>query len=154
MTYSSDFWTLVGTAAPVIALSSVLLLNDQLNLLGKILDAKPNEDNEAWSYLLHRITLLYSVNCFSLVMQAITFWNAVLSVALGKNEEPLRLIAWMQILGFFALIVSFGLMPGTKVRLTTFNRENDHRARMKANRQSFRRAARRSAEQRQRTYRP
>jgi hypothetical protein len=32
MTFHADFWVVAGTAAPVIALSSILVLGDQLQL--------------------------------------------------------------------------------------------------------------------------
>jgi hypothetical protein len=40
MAYHSDFWVVTGTAAPVIALSSVVLLSDQTSLLIEVLGSK------------------------------------------------------------------------------------------------------------------
>jgi hypothetical protein len=55
MAYHSDFWVVTGTAAPVIALSSVVLLSDQTSLLIEVLGSKG----------LSRLTYLAACGCAS-----------------------------------------------------------------------------------------
>jgi hypothetical protein len=113
MSFKPDFYVAVATAAPVISLSCVLLLNDQAGIIFNYPAAKKAG---AWRPMLAS----YAVNTLNLSVQAVVFFEALDGLATENNYLPNLLTALFEAYSILALIMSTGLIAVAKFRLSRY----------------------------------
>jgi hypothetical protein len=108
MTYHPNFWLAAATAAPVIALSSILVNGDQLQLMreleramGKRLKGTPFLK---WSREARQVLFSYSIVSVVTVLQALALSVCLFSLASEFDLWPPKLVAAFEIFGLFMLI--------------------------------------------------
>ena len=86
MAYHEQFWVVVGTATPVIALSAAVALTEQYRVAVRYIDADIEEDKLAGMVALWSGQLLGTAN---MILQGVVLLFALLSLAAGHDWVPL-----------------------------------------------------------------
>lgn len=113
MSFKPDFYVAIATAAPVIALSCVLLLNDQAGIIFKWPIARK-------AGALRPMIASYATNTLNLAVQAVVFFSALDGLATDKNYLPSLATALFETYSILALILSTGFIAVAKFRLYRF----------------------------------
>jgi hypothetical protein len=116
--FNTDFWVAVAAAAPVIVLSCVVLLTDQLSLISKKTIAKkarlPKAPKvTAW----HLANASYLTNSANLVFQALSFIFALNSLAAKKPFVSPGTIINLEAFSLPLLLLSSGVTAISKMRI-------------------------------------
>lgn len=116
MSFNSDFWVTIGTTAPVISLSCILLINDQSKILAS------RQSGKVFIFKRHVrirtvITISYMINSLNLLLQAILFYNALDGLATRANFSPERVTAGVEAFGVFLLLFSTILIIASNLAL-------------------------------------
>jgi hypothetical protein len=114
--FNSDFWVLVGTTAPVIALACIVLFGDQLNLSRDVVQAYKATRTRTSFYLAFLWTYAYVINVANITFQAVALFAALISVSQNKNLWSMFYVSIYEGLGLLALLASSGLTVLVKVR--------------------------------------
>lgn len=103
MSFHADFWVVAGTAAPVIAISSILVLSDQVQLradLSEVMDATPFRE---WDSMYRSIFLWFAATTIITAGQAATLVISLLSLLYESNQLPPTVVAVFQGMSLFYL---------------------------------------------------
>jgi hypothetical protein len=97
MSFHADFWVVAGTAAPVIALSSILVSGDQLQLAADLARATRNELRDIpfwrWPGEYRSMYLWYMVTGIVTAGQALILFASLMSLVQESNYVPPTLTA-------------------------------------------------------------
>lgn len=102
MGFHADFWVVVGTAAPVIALSCVVSTNDNIRRLYAAPRTKSFRSTLKWKLEM----LTYFTNVTNLGLQLVTMGYALVSLAIDRNKMSPALAVKNEVLGLTLLIMS------------------------------------------------
>jgi hypothetical protein len=110
MTFHADFWVVAGTAAPVIALSSILVLGDLLRTqqdIGRIA-GREMQTLPVWKWPFYLTLPSFTATYIVTLLQAITLFSSLMSLVQERNYLPTTVIAVAEsfslvVLGFTTL---------------------------------------------------
>jgi hypothetical protein len=128
--FNSGFWVLIGTTAPVIALACIVLLVDQLDLLGDINETRPATQARIPYNLVFRSSFAYFINAADIAFQAGTLLAALLSVSQNRNYVSTFDISVWESFSLIILLMSSGLTATVKVKLKKFGNTRKPRVNM------------------------
>jgi hypothetical protein len=123
MSFKADFWVVIGTAAPVIALSCIVLIIDQFTLRQDIAEAKlcENRYRDQLPNPSFMANLAYIVNASTAAIQAGMLSVALSSLAAEKSEMPVTLAIIAETGSLAALVFTVCLMALGKNQVRRLN---------------------------------
>lgn len=114
MTFHADFWVVAGTAAPVIALSSILVLGDLLKMhqdVGRVMGMEGKGLIPVWEWPYSIGTFEYLLALTVTVLQAAILFFSLMSLAQEHNYAPTAPIAVAESISLMALsLITLGLV--------------------------------------------
>jgi hypothetical protein len=108
MSFHENFWVVTGTAAPVIALSSILVIRDQFQVAADITEAKVYEgydDVPIWK-MPKKFQYIFFWSLAPLILiigQAVMLYASLMSIVQGSDYFPTKLAA-------IAMVLSLGIL--------------------------------------------
>lgn len=115
---NTDFWVAVAAAAPVIVLSCVVLMTDQLSLINNKRIAKKARIPKAPKITAwHLASVSYLVNSANLLFQALSFLFALISLATEKPYVPPGTIITLEAFSIPLLLLASGFAAISKIRI-------------------------------------
>ena len=116
MSFNSDFWVTIGTAAPVVALSCILIVSDQVSIISSR-RARKLRLTKSSGTVFGVVVISYVINCVNLLIQAWVFYNALDGLATRTNFAPERVTAFVETFSVFLLFASTALIVAAKIPL-------------------------------------
>jgi len=120
MTYHPDFWVVAGTAAPVIALSSILVNGDQVQLMRELERATGKKAKSTpllkWPREFYAVSALSVVAAVITALQAAALLFSLLSLAQESDSVPPKLVAGVEVGGLFMLAFTTLILVNQKNR--------------------------------------
>jgi hypothetical protein len=115
--YSENFWVVVGTAAPIIALASVLSYTESLGMSGKF--ERPADSSEQELDRLRRqgstaTYWLWALSGLNIIIQGSALTLALISLADGGNDISPKIVILVPGVGFALLAASSSLSVRTR----------------------------------------
>ena len=122
MAFNSDFWVTVGTAAPVIALSAILVFNEQATVL------TDRSESEKADFVMRvtayqAATFLYFLNGLNAAIQGAMFFAALASLATRYAPIPEYGAAFIEAAGIILLLMSTYLTILTRIRFEGYKKQ-------------------------------
>lgn len=126
MRFHSDFWAVAGTAAPVIALSCIVLIADTLNHVyewGHEISPKPGR-RSLKAQIMVFVFLNYLINGLNITLQANALFQSLTSLLDEKNSANTGFITQIEALGIAGLVISTLLTVIVRILISQFDEES------------------------------
>ena len=122
MSFNPDFWVATATAAPVIALSSIVLINDQGTIIGDARSRKILFGNFIGT-VFRAATISYLLNGINLLLQFTIFTVSLGNLATeGGIAIPEPLTAFVEGFSIIFLFFSTGIIVVCRVKIRVHER--------------------------------
>jgi hypothetical protein len=102
ISFNADFWVVLGTAAPVIALSAILVNSDMLRLNQDLSRITGKDIVPFWKWPYYPVALWGLLALAVTFIQALTLFASLMSLVQGRNyapAEPMAVVETLSIMG-------------------------------------------------------